>query len=1126
MRLAKLGVGAERYYLATVAAGWEDHRPAGLEPDGVWLGSGSARLGLGGRVEAAELEAVLAGSDPGSGELLNAYQSRVRVVGYDLVFAAPKSVSVLFGVADAQPASGLQRAHEAAVGDALGYLERAAVSARRQDHARRWSVPTGGVVAAGFVHRTSRMADPHLHTHVLVGNLVEGSDGRWTALDARGLYAHGVTAGYLYQARLRQELVRCTALRLGPVSHGVANVAGVEPAVLAHFSQRRSQVTRQLEAWGASSPRAAQAAALATRPGKDSSRSVEELRGQWCQRAERLGMSQGWVSEILGEPPSAPSALGVASSLELASVAGALVERTGTFGRRDLLRAVAQSLVGGADVATVERLSDELVTAGGRSGGLVSRGADVERWRGRHGRRVVSGVVEGRWTTAERARAEADLLREAGERAAAEPEATSRARPASEATRTAGPSQHQQAEEILDGVLSRRPELGPSQVQAVRHLVRSESGLEVLWTPPGPPGADVIEAAREAWQLAGCKVLGLAATQAEGSAIEASTGVTPVPPPSSDTEPARAIPAEIGPGEVGPPSIVLLVMGAQRCGLGELSELVRSAGRAKLVLVADPRAAGPSSGVLRQLDRGVPEHPPPEVERRPAGLPPLPVGAPLPLRVELVRADGQPRQVVVGLTAPGLRRALVDDWWSLRPKAGGAVMVAQTRGEVEALNGEARARMLEAGELQGGASLGRIELAVGDHVQLRWGHARWGLDPGGQARVIGFRDDPVRDARTSDARAADGRGMPDALERDGRGADGRGLPDHEATHEATHKAVVLRSGSGAEATLPLDQLSAGQLVHGYAITAEEARHRHDAPTLVLGGPEVFVPERQASDGAPGALSHYVLDAELALRSAPERLLADERGPHQLMRSDPLLELTPRAASGRGAPPTHDVARSLAELGPELEGLRSELLAGLPPDPSRQLADLVDERAAVELGRANAVALSPGMAGRWEQAAERVAERSSALEQAGARRDGWLVEHLPDLARYGELTRAVEQRQLLLGRVAEVVGHGHIRAELGSPPPEGSERAAWREAAGAVEAFRERWGVADEQRALGHDHALELARSRERGVMERTVADAQRQLGLERDRSHERSIGRSIERDIGRDSCASLGGGGG
>ena len=93
LSIAKVRRGGARYYLEGVAAGREDHRRPGQEPDGVWLGRASAALGLRGSVDAADLEAMLAGADPASGEVLNPAQDRVRVAGFDLTFAAPKSVS-------------------------------------------------------------------------------------------------------------------------------------------------------------------------------------------------------------------------------------------------------------------------------------------------------------------------------------------------------------------------------------------------------------------------------------------------------------------------------------------------------------------------------------------------------------------------------------------------------------------------------------------------------------------------------------------------------------------------------------------------------------------------------------------------------------------------------------------------------------------------------------------------------------------------------------------------------------------------------------------------------------------------------------------------------------------------
>ncbi|MGH9074286.1 MAG: MobF family relaxase, partial [Acidimicrobiales bacterium] len=588
MRIAKLAAGSQRYYLATVAAGEEDHRPAGLEPDGSWLGLASGPLGLSGPVQAPGLDAVLGGAHPGTGERLNPAQDRVRVVGFDLTFAAPKSVSVVFGVAGERVAAAVAAGHEAAVTDALGYLERAAVTARRRGDGRRWSVPTSGVVAAGFLHRTSRAADPHLHTHVLVANLVEGDDGRWTAMDGRGLYAHACTAGYLYQARLRLELTERLGLAFGPVANGVANVEGVQAPVLAHFSQRRLQVEGQLAALGAASPRAAQVAALATRPPKDASRTIESLRQEWQDRAEGLGLRATAVESLLHRavpgPVAAPPELAPPELAppELASELlgpGGLADVTGSFGRRDLLRWVAQRLGRGAQVAEIERLADQVVA----SGAVVERppGAALaeERWRDRHGRAMGSGVAEPRWTPVAWADAERVLGLEAGRRA--------------------GTGLGLAGAEELALVIAERPWLDPAQVDAVRRLTTSGAGLELVRAGPGPVTGDVLEAARVAWERSGSRVLGLATSRAEAARLEAVTGILATVPP-------RGPPGPDGrDGAGGNRPGVIVVTRADEWGVRQLADLACRHEGAKIVLVADPCRRGPGAEALAAVARAV-----------------------------------------------------------------------------------------------------------------------------------------------------------------------------------------------------------------------------------------------------------------------------------------------------------------------------------------------------------------------------------------------------------------------------------------------------------------------------------------------------------------------------------------
>ena len=150
----------------------------------------------------------------------------------------------------------------------------------------------GGLVAAAFRHRTSRMGDPQLHTHVLVANLGRGPDGRWSALDARRIYAHARAASFIYQAVLRGELTRELGVEWTAVRDGIAEIDGVPPEVLRAFSRRRAQIEAALIERGTGGARAAEAAALSTRRRKSGSLDGEALRWQWTDRAADLGFDR------------------------------------------------------------------------------------------------------------------------------------------------------------------------------------------------------------------------------------------------------------------------------------------------------------------------------------------------------------------------------------------------------------------------------------------------------------------------------------------------------------------------------------------------------------------------------------------------------------------------------------------------------------------------------------------------------------------------------------------------------------------------------------------------------------------------------------------------------------------
>ena len=96
-------------------------------------------------------------------------------------------------------------AHDRAVAAVIDQLSTEACFARR-GHGGAELVEANGFIGAAFRHRTSRAGDPQLHTHVVVPNLVQAADGRWSAPDGRHLFAWKMTAGALYRSALRAEL--------------------------------------------------------------------------------------------------------------------------------------------------------------------------------------------------------------------------------------------------------------------------------------------------------------------------------------------------------------------------------------------------------------------------------------------------------------------------------------------------------------------------------------------------------------------------------------------------------------------------------------------------------------------------------------------------------------------------------------------------------------------------------------------------------------------------------------------------------------------------------------------------------------------------------------------------------
>jgi conjugative relaxase-like TrwC/TraI family protein len=241
---------------------------------------------------------MLTGVNPATGEPLGLQHvaGKGPVPGFDLTFGAPMSVSLTWALGSQGVAAEVKAAHASAVQAGLDYLQGAACWTRRGRGGREF-LKGNGFLATGYVHRSSRAGDPHLHTHVLVANATY-ADGRWTRLYHPALYEHAKTASAIYEAHLRDELTRRLGVRFKEVRNGIAEIAGFDPGHLRHFSKRWQEI---LEAAGpGASAEAMQVATLATRPKKTPEIEGEALREHWRREADEIGLNREAVRSTFG----------------------------------------------------------------------------------------------------------------------------------------------------------------------------------------------------------------------------------------------------------------------------------------------------------------------------------------------------------------------------------------------------------------------------------------------------------------------------------------------------------------------------------------------------------------------------------------------------------------------------------------------------------------------------------------------------------------------------------------------------------------------------------------------------------------------------------------------------------
>ena len=642
----------------------------------VWLGNGTALLGLHGRppgsgVDAHELRDLLAGRHPGGGGAITARPGQRRRQGWDLVFGAPKSVSLLAAAGAEEGTNPVRAAFREAVAATFSLLEQR--GAWVYSHGRRER--SAGIVAGAFEHMSGGAGQPHLHAHVVLANLAAREDGQWGCLVGSELWRWREGLGACFQLALRAGLAGAglsLSWDIGP--GGLGEVVGVTSEARAVASSR-SLATRAGAIWfGIATARTNRVAQGRSRGG-EAARSGDPRttgpNGATAQAARELGRASSGVS--LPPPPPHPGA-----------VAEALARRQSSFAEPDVFVALAEACPAGLDARQAAKWA--LEWCGGAAPGPQREGVTAARAPGR---------APGRWTTS---------LAGHFDRQVTSAEVEGRLAHLGEVTAELA---WQELEALGFGGVTAR---------AGAELACSGRALEVLPRAPWLAQAACLDAARAVWQAAGMTVL--------------------VASPSSTSEMRWRVLTSLRSPEVGGPGRptrrVLVVDAADRIGPAGLARLATNAASSgtKLVLVPCGTAPGHGESMAASLDELLERSPLPSL------TPVLPSSLPAP--VPMFTTVSLPGLAVHGAFTGADAMAQTAASWLERHLSGEqALMVALGPPEAEALNLAARSALRLPG-VQGETAFGGRLYAPGELVMAlrRVGGTRSGVGAGTRGTVL------------------------------------------------------------------------------------------------------------------------------------------------------------------------------------------------------------------------------------------------------------------------------------------------------------------------------------------------------------------------------------------------------
>ncbi|NHC22956.1 relaxase domain-containing protein [Nocardioides sp. IC4_145] len=451
------------------------------------------------------------------------------VAGYDLTFSPVKSVSVLWAISDPKTAAVIERAHQAAIKDALDFIESKALFTRQGTNGVR-QVDVRGLIATAFTHRDSRAGDPDLHTHVAVANKVQTLDGKWLAIDGRPLHKAVVSASETYNTALERHLVDALGVQFAERPNEdarkrpIREIVGVDPELNRRFSKRRLNVEDRRKVLAAAfqathgrpptpveTIQLSQQATLETREAKHEPRSLAEQRDAWHREAvEVLGTPQRVKQMVHGALNPKGAARSLADSAWFAKTTDRIVatmEGSRSTWQYWHVYAEVQRQVRAANVPTnqvsqvvdllVSEVLDDHSVSMARPWDTISEPAELRR---ADGSSVYTQAGADLFTSSKVLAAEQRLVDAAGRHDGYAVEAASVDLALLEST--------------ANGIT-----LNAGQASLVREMATSGARLQLAIAPAGSGKTTAVRALASAWADGGGTIIGLAPSAAAADAL-------------------------------------------------------------------------------------------------------------------------------------------------------------------------------------------------------------------------------------------------------------------------------------------------------------------------------------------------------------------------------------------------------------------------------------------------------------------------------------------------------------------------------------------------------------------------------------------------------------------------------